>query len=170
MNLVLLVLESFYACANTPSMETKLSVAGLVYFFDINKVYLPTYLFFLFLATISSFGPSLHFGHSKVTIMEFIQHICLVFWWDKYPWAPHQATIWYGELVHLLLEWFQLLLVDHWPAFFDVFHHTCQELISLGGLANHICTYRQHLYLWQLKNLHWVNCLLVVCFFQRVAS
>ena len=57
MNLVLLVLESFYACANTPSMETKLSVAGLVYFFDINKVYLPTYFFFLFLATISSFGP-----------------------------------------------------------------------------------------------------------------
>ena len=46
MNLALLVLESFYACTNTPSVETSSVLLGLASFSDINKVKTlnPTYL------------------------------------------------------------------------------------------------------------------------------
>ena len=44
MNLLLLVLESFHACTNTPSRETSWVLLGLACFFDINKAYLPIYL------------------------------------------------------------------------------------------------------------------------------
>ena len=55
-------------------------------------------------------------------------------------------------------------LTNSWPPLLCVFHHTCQNQISLICLTDHICVDWQHFYLGYLKNLHWVNHFLVTGF------